>query len=140
MMEIDNQDDEGGASPADDDVGVELDRIVDRYFAAMRQGASAEAEMLSLFCEDATYSEPFSGLEPAIGLAAIRQRFRHGWEQPLADMELDVLEVEVSPGNARSRWECRSPALPGPVQGEDHYEFRDGRISRLEVRFLADRD
>lgn len=114
--------------------------IIDRYFAAMRRGAPAEDEMLALFADDAIYDEPFSGQEPAVGRAAIRQRLRLGWETPLPDLELDVLEVEIRGSRATSRWECRSPGLPGPVQGEDRYHFRDGTITRLEVRFLDDTD
>ncbi|MEM9561845.1 MAG: nuclear transport factor 2 family protein [Actinomycetota bacterium] len=112
------------------------DRIVERYFAAMRRGPEAEAELLDLFAPDAVYAEPFSGDQPAEGIDAIRARFRHGWEAPLPDLELDVLELEVAGSTARSLWECRSPGLPGPVRGEDRYEFSDGRISRLDVTIL----
>lgn len=111
---------------------------VDRYFAAMRRGAVAEDDMLALFAVDAIYAEPFSGEAPAAGIEAIGRRLRRGWEHPLPDLELDVLELEVSGGSARSRWECRSSGLPGPVQGEDRYQISDGRITRLEVRFLPD--
>lgn len=90
--------------------------------------------MMSLFADDALYDEPFSGDAPARGLDEIRARLRSGWENPLPDLELDVLEVEIEGRVARSRWECRSPALPGPVQGTDEYEIVDGRIARLVVR------
>ena len=109
------------------------DGVVGRYFAAMRRGAAAEEELVALFHADAVYSEPFSDDAPAVGIDAIRARFRKGWEQPLPDMEIDVLSVEVDGLNARSRWECRSPALPEPVRGEDRYEIREGRIARLDV-------
>ncbi len=108
--------------------------VVERYFAAMRRGAAAEAELLELFAADAVYTEPFTSPEPAVGIAAIRARFRRGWEAPLPDLELDVLSLEIDGEDARSTWECRSPALPGPVRGEDHYQIRDGRIIRLDVR------
>lgn len=111
-------------------------QLVDKYFSAMRRGSAAEEDLMSLFADGAVYVEPFSGLAPAVGLDEIRDRFRSGWEQPLPDMELDVLEVEVDGDRSRSTWECRSPALPGPVRGEDHYEITGGRISRLEVRIL----
>ena len=113
--------------------------LIDRYFAAMRRGAAAEDEMMALFAEDAVYVEPFTDVtEPAVGKEAVRARLRLGWEFPLPDLELDVIEVEVDGRTARSRWECRSPALPTPVHGEDHYEIRDGKIIRLEVRLLPD--
>lgn len=108
--------------------------IVERYFAAMRRGAAAEDELLDLFDRDAVYTEPFSSDEPAVGISAIRERFRKGWETPLPDMELDVLSLEVDGSNAHSTWECRSPALPGPVRGEDRYRIEAGRITRLDVR------
>lgn len=111
--------------------------VVDAYFAAMRRGGEAEEDMLALFTEDAVYVEPFTDADvPARGREAVRERLRRGWEAPLPDMELDVLSVAVDGDRATSTWECRSPALPGPVRGEDHYEFRDGRIARLEVRLL----
>ena len=114
-------------------------QVIDSYFAAMRRGAAAADEMMSLFAEDAVYVEPFTGdADPAVGKEAVLDRLRAGWEAPLPDLELDVLEVEVDGPQARSRWECRSPGLPGPIQGEDHYEIRDGLIIRLEVRLIAD--
>ncbi|MEO1064140.1 MAG: nuclear transport factor 2 family protein [Actinomycetota bacterium] len=114
-------------------------RLVERYFAAMRVGAAAEDDMLSLFTDDAEYVEPFSGSpEPALGRAAIRDRLRSGWAAPPPDMELDVESVVVDGDRATSTWECRSPAFPRPVRGLDEYEFRDGRISRLVVRITPD--
>jgi hypothetical protein len=110
------------------------DELVGAYFAAMRRGADAEDEMMALFDRDAVYVEPFSGSDrPAVGRDEVRARLRQGWEQPLPDLELDVLAIEIEGDQATSRWECRSPALPGPVRGTDRYEFVDGRIARLEV-------
>ena len=108
--------------------------VIRSYFSAMRRGAAAEDQLVSLFAEDAVYSEPFIDEHPAEGIEEIRERFRRGWEQPLPDLELDVLTVEVDGSVGRSTWECRSPALPGPVRGEDRYEFEGGKITRLEVR------
>lgn len=108
--------------------------VVQAYFAAMRRGGAAEAEMLALFTDDVVYDEPFSGVEePAVGIDAVRDRLRTGWAEPLPDMELDVLSVDVRGDGAVSRWECRSPAFPAPVRGTDTYEFRDGRIALLRV-------
>lgn len=106
---------------------------IEAYFAAMRRGDEAAAELLALFTHDAYYSEPFSGLEPVEGVEAIRERFELGWEFPLPDLELDVLDVRVDGTTATSEWECRSSGLAGPVRGTDRYEFRGGRIARLEV-------
>ena len=111
--------------------------VIDRYFVAMRRGSEAEEDMMELFADDAVYVEPFTGSEgPAVGKTAVRDRLRKGWEFPLPDIELDVLEIDINGSRARTRWECRSPALPGPIQGEDHYEIEGGKITRLEVRIL----
>lgn len=108
--------------------------VVERYFAAMRRGPDGGEDLFALFTEDAVYDEPFTDVdEPAVGKAAVVQRFRLGWETPLPDLELDVLGIEVVGDRAVSRWECRSSAFPAPVRGEDRYLLRDGRIARLEV-------
>lgn len=113
--------------------------LIEAYFAAMRRGPAAEAEMMALFADDAIYIEPFSGdPAPAVGKQEVLARLRVGWEAPLPDLELDILEVEVDGPAARTRWECRSSALPGPIVGEDRYEIRDGLITRLEVTLLDD--
>jgi hypothetical protein len=109
-------------------------QVVQAYFAAMRQGSEAEADMMALFTTDAVYIEPFSGtVEPAVGLDAIRRRFQAGWVNPPPDMELRVLAIEVTGDQAVSHWECRSPAFPSPVLGRDVYELRNGKIASLKV-------
>lgn len=115
------------------------EQVIDRYFAAMRRGPAAEGDLLALFHPDATYIEPFTGVsEPAKGITAIERRLRQGWENPLPDLELDVLTVEVDGPTATSTWECRSSAFSKPVLGRDDYEIRDGLIVRLEVTLLGD--
>ena len=108
------------------------------YFAAMRRGADAAEEMFALFAADAVYAEPFSGHpDPAVGIAAIRERLTEGWRTPLPDFELEVDTVVVEATTARSEWTCHSSAFPGPVRGEDHYTFDpSGKISLLEVRII----
>ncbi len=110
--------------------------LIHRYFSAMRRGSQAEDELLELFAEDATYAEPFIDDAPAVGVDQIRDRLRRGWEQPLPDLELDVLSIDVNGPDATARWVCRSPALPGPVEGIDRYRIEDGRIVSLEVRLV----
>lgn len=107
--------------------------IVESYLAGMRRGPKAEDDMVALFTDDAMYDEPFTGLGPAVGRAAIRERLRLGWQTPLPDMELEVLSIEVTGDRAIANWECRSSALNGPSRGTDEYAFRDGRISSLRV-------
>ena len=78
--------------------------------------------------------DPFSGSQrEAHGKEQIRRALRRGWETPLPDLELEVRTIEITGNNARSRWTCRSPALPGPVDGIDNYTIVDGKITRLEV-------
>lgn len=114
--------------------------LVSHYFDAMRRGAAAEDEMMALFADDATYIEPFSGTpRESVGREAIRSTLRAGWAEPLPDMVLDVHEIEVTDRGARSRWTCTSPALPEPAEGEDLYTIEDGKITRLEVRFLPEK-
>ena len=109
-------------------------QVIQAYFAAMRRGPGAEADMIALFTPDVVYEEPFSGqAEPAVGIDAVRERLRAGWADPPPDMELDVLEVTVTGDRAVSHWECRSPAFPARVRGVDEYGFRDGRIASLRV-------
>lgn len=113
------------------------EHVVAGYYAAMRVGGEAEEQMMALFTDDAVYDEPFSGQEePAVGREAIRSRLRAGWASPLPEMELDVLTMAVDGAAAHCTWECRSPVFPAPVRGEDRYEFRDGLISRLEVKLV----
>jgi hypothetical protein len=107
---------------------------IDRYFSAMRRGSAAEEELVSLFADDAVYVEPFINGAPAVGVAQIRDHLRRGWEQPLPDLELEVLSIDISGPEATAKWVCRSPALPGPVEGVDRYRIEGGKITYLEVR------
>lgn len=113
-------------------------QLIDRYFSAMQRGSAVEEELVRLFAEDAVYIEPFIEATPAIGVEQIRDRLRRGWEQPLPDLELEVLSVDISGPEATARWVCRSPALPGPVLGVDRYRIEGGRITYLEVRLVDD--
>lgn len=108
--------------------------LVDRYFEAMREGASAEQQLLGLFTDDAVYVEPFAG-EPRThrGRAAIRIAFRAGWESPPPDLKLHVDRIDVDEDRVFSEWTCTSPAFPHPIRGRDEYTMRDGKIARLEV-------
>ncbi|MGI9596756.1 MAG: nuclear transport factor 2 family protein [Acidimicrobiales bacterium] len=112
--------------------------VVTRYFQAMRQGAAGASELFRLFTPDAVYVEPFSDQGPAVGIEAIEERFRRGWDPGLVDMELDILEMRIDGSQATARWECRSPTLPAPVRGEDRYRLVDGKIAELEVRIVDD--
>jgi hypothetical protein len=109
-------------------------RTIEGYMAAMRRGPEAEEEMVALFAEDAVYDEPFSGHAPAVGVGAIRDRLRLGWQTPLPDLELDISTVEIVGDTAVVTWECRSSAFDAPARGRDRYEFRGGKIAALRVQ------
>lgn len=120
---------------------MDNNELVDQYFAAMRRGADAEEAMLSLFTDDVVYSDPFGGehrAEPVVGISALRDRLRSGWEFRPPDMELIVLSVAIDGESAKTTWECRSPAFDHPMRGRDAYTFRDGKIAELRVRMLDD--
>lgn len=110
---------------------------VDRFFAAMQAGATAESTMMSLFADDSTYVEPFSGgARTHEGKAAIVRAMREGWKKPLPDLRIEVDEVTVDGNVITARWTCHSPAIPGGKgRGENVFTLRDGLIVRLETRF-----
>ena len=105
---------------------VPPDRVIGAYFAAMRRGASAETDLLALFAPDAVYIEPFSGVPgAAVGIDQIRDRFRQGWNNPLPDLELEILKLVIDGQHATTTWECRSPGLPRTSAGSgSRYEIR----------------
>ncbi len=110
--------------------------IVNRFFAAMQVGASAEGEMMALFTDDATYIEPFSGQPRThVGKVAIRRCMLDGWKYPLPEMRIDIDRLSVEGDEVRVEWTCRSPGLPGGKgEGENRFTLREGLICRLETR------
>lgn len=111
---------------------------VTRYFAAMRRGAVAEDQMMSLFADDAEYIDPFTGSpRTSRGKEAIRSTLREGWDEPLPEMELQVQRIDIDGSHVTSEWTCTSPALLNPVRGRDRYEIEDGKVRRLVVELLS---
>jgi hypothetical protein len=90
--------------------------------------------MMSLFHEDATFIEPFSG-QPVThrGHDAIRESFRQQTAHPLPDMVLTLDRVDLDGGTVRAEWTCNSSAFPTPMRGHDLFTIRDGKIERLEI-------
>ncbi len=120
---------------------MDHEQLIERYFAAMRRGAEAEEEMLALFTDDVIYSDPFDPSGPPeaiVGLTALAERLRSGWEFNPPDLELSVLSVTVEGHKASSTWECRSEVFDQPMTGRDEYTFRDGKIAELHVRMTGD--
>jgi SnoaL-like domain len=109
--------------------------IVEGWFQAMRRGRDGEAELIALFAVDARYTEPFSGRTHR-GHDAIRDYFSTSWDEAPADLVLTVDRVDVQGQRAVARWCCRSPALPGPVWGEDRYLVEAGKIRELVTVFI----
>jgi ketosteroid isomerase-like protein len=108
--------------------------VVERLFRAMQAGASGEAEMMSLFWDDATFIEPFSG-QPIthVGHAAIRESFRQQTAHPLPDMKLTLDRVDLDGPMVRAGWTCTSSAFPAPMRGHDLFTIKNGKIARLEI-------
>jgi uncharacterized protein (TIGR02246 family) len=108
--------------------------VVENLFKAMQKGPTGEADMMSLFAEDAVFIEPFSG-EPQThsGKEAIRASFKGMWDNPPPDMRLALHRVDVDGDKIRAEWTCTSPAFPEPMRGFDLFTIRSGRISRLEI-------
>lgn len=104
----------------------------------MRAGASAKAELLALFADDAQYTEPFTGTQRTHrGIGAIARCFERSWTEAPPELELEVHRVDVDGRRASADWTCRSPAFDGPVSGRDEYEIVDGKIVALTVRFVS---
>jgi ketosteroid isomerase-like protein len=114
---------------------TEHERTARDFFLAMQTGASAEAEMMALFADDAEYVEPFSGRAVThTGKPAIRDVMRHGWSRPLPDMRIEVDRLHIEGEAIVADWTCHSAGLPGGRgSGRNVFTLRDGRIVRLET-------
>lgn len=112
---------------------------IQRFFAAMQGGISHESAMMSLFAEDATYTEPFGGTPRTHnGRAQITAVMRASLSQPLPDMRIVVERIDATGSSAKVAWTCHSPALPGGRgSGVNVFTFRDGKITRLETTLDA---
>jgi hypothetical protein len=110
---------------------------ISNFFLAMQAGRPAAARMESLFSEDATYEEPFSGQATThTGRRAILDAMSAGWSQPLPEMHIAIDKVETAGSIVRVDWTCYSPALPGGAgRGRNEFELRDGKIARLKTSF-----
>ncbi len=108
--------------------------IVEGLFRAMQAGPGGEADMMSLFADDAVFVEPFSGQPMThVGFAAIRESFRQQWVHPLPDMKLMLDRVDLDGSIVRAEWTCESSAFPTPMRGHDFLTIANGKIVRLEI-------
>ena len=112
---------------------------VNKFFAAMQTGASAEEEMMALFHDDAVYIEPFTGkVRTHNGKIEIRTCMRDGWKYPQPDMRIEIDQLIVEGHEVFAQWTCYSPGLPGGFgKGENRFTLKDGLISRLETKILG---
>ena len=112
--------------------------LVRQVSECMQAGPSREAEMISLFTDDAVLVEPFAGpVQTFDGLAAIKARYHEMVSQPRPDDFLLTLDqVSAEGGKVMADWTCTSQVLPGPMRGRSDYTIRDGKIARLEIQFL----
>ena len=113
-------------------------QTIEAFFRAMQSGASAEADMMRLFAEDAIYIEPFTGTpQTHVGKHAILATMQAGWSHPLPDMTLSLDRVDIDGNEIRVAWTCRSPALPGGSgRGVNTFSMRNGLIARLETALI----
>jgi len=111
-----------------------MDRIVERFFAAMQAGEAGP--IVELFADDGVYVEPFSGrVVEHVGREAVRAAFAAQVAHPLPEQRIEVDRVDVEGDTVTARWTCHSPALPGGRGcGVNVYRVHGGRITRLETR------
>lgn len=108
-------------------------RAVEQVFAAMHARAAGEEQMMSLFAEHASVTEPFSG-EPRThkGKAAIRAWFRDAVQNMPPDMQIRMDRIDMDGVRVCAEWTCTSSVLASPMRGKDLYTIRNGVIENAE--------
>lgn len=108
--------------------------IVERMFKAMQTGLSAEHEMMALFSDNASFTEPFSGqTRTHQGKDAIRAIFIDMWNEPGPPIQLTTDRVDLDGDIVHVDWTCHSEAFETPMKGHDRFDIQDGLIQSLEV-------
>ena len=108
---------------------------VETYVNAMQAGADGEAEMMSVWTDDAVYVEPFSGQgerREHAGKEAIHAFFKQSYEGHMTPLRITLDRLDVDGDRLRSEWTCLMPGMP-EFRGHDVYTIRDGKIARLEI-------
>lgn len=108
--------------------------IVEDVFRAMQQGADGEALMLSLFNDDATFIEPFTG-QPRThqGVDEIRRAYLESTAESPPGLSLILDRLDKDDNGLRAEWTCTSVVFPTPMRGFDIFRFREGKIQSLEI-------
>jgi uncharacterized protein (TIGR02246 family) len=109
-------------------------KVIADLMKAMQIGRAAEDALLSLFTEDATLVEPFTGQSLThTGKPAIRASLATMWQNRVGDLSLTVDRVDLDGDRVRAEWTCTAPVMPGPLRGYDLLNIESGKIKRLEI-------
>lgn len=108
--------------------------IVEDVFTAMQRGADGEDLMMSLFNEDAVFTEPFTG-EPRThrGKDEIRTAYLESSKESPPGLSLQLDRLDRDEEGLRAEWTCTSAVFPTPMRGYDLFKLKNGRIESLEI-------
>lgn len=108
-------------------------QVVDKVFQAMHARAQGEKVMATLFAQNATLSEPFSG-EPRThkGKESIMAWFRQAVTEMPPDMTIKMDRIDMDGERVRADWTCTSSAFSTPMKGSDYYRIAGGLIEQAE--------
>ncbi|MEM8539528.1 MAG: nuclear transport factor 2 family protein [Pseudomonadota bacterium] len=111
----------------------EMPLEITNFFLAMQAGPHGLDMLRTMFAEDATYSEPFSGQsEPYRGSAAIVAAFDASRTDAFDDAVINLSAVEVDGETITVKWTCISEAIPGGSgSGTNVFQLKDGLIVSL---------
>lgn len=106
---------------------------ITNFFLAMQAGPHGLDLLRSMFAEDATYSEPFSGQsEPHRGAEDIVAAFSASRSDAFDDAVINLGTVEVDGETITVRWTCISQAIPGGRgSGTNVFQLKNGLIVSL---------
>jgi len=106
---------------------------ITNFFLAMQAGPHGLGALASIFAEDATYSEPFSGrTEPHKGPKAIVAAFDASRSSAFDDAVINLSAVEVSGETITVSWICISQAISGGRgSGTNIFQLKGGLITSL---------
>ncbi len=106
---------------------------ITNFFLAMQAGPHGLDKLATMFAQDATYDEPFSGQDaPHKGREAIIAAFDGSRTEAFDDSVINLGAVEVSGETVTVRWTCYSQAIPGGSgSGSNVFHLKDGLITSL---------
>ncbi len=107
--------------------------VVEKVFQAMHARAEGEKVMATLFADNATLTEPFSGeVRSHKGKSDIMAWFRSAVAEMPEDMAIKMNRLDLDGDRVRADWTCTSSVFPTPMKGSDYYRFAGGLISEAE--------